>query len=103
MFSRRGRFCFCTVLDRLGWPASHPRDQPLQDHGFSMHQPWQQGKNLHAGPFMDDTGGAAVVLCEDEQEARLVMERDPAVIGGIFVSEVHPWYMVVWERFGQNV
>ena len=53
-------------------------------------------------PFLDDTGGAAIVLCEDEQEANLVMERDPAVIDGIFVAEAHPWYLVEWARFGPD-
>lgn len=85
------------------WLVGKPlMEQPLREHGFYMHRLWQAGKLLHGGPFMDDSGGAAVVLCADEHEARSVIEQDPAVIDGIFVAEAHPWYMVEWESFGQG-
>ncbi len=93
------------ILYRPGpaWLVGQPlTEQPLREHGFYMHRLWQEGKLLHGGPFLDDTGGAAVVLCEDEDEARAIMENDPAVVDGIFVAEGHPWYMVDWERFGQG-
>ena len=31
------------------------------------------------------------------------MERDPRSSAGYSCQNLHPWYMVVWDSFGQNV
>lgn len=59
---------------------------------------YQFGKLRFAGPFEDNTGGAAVIEVENEEEALVVASNDPAVIDGVFVYELHPWLLIPWER-----
>lgn len=50
----------------------------------------EHGKLLLAGPCLDGTYGVAIFTTADAAEAQRIMESDPAVIEGLFKSEIHP-------------
>jgi uncharacterized protein YciI len=63
-----------------------------------MQSLYGKGSLKFAGPFLDDMGGAVVLEADNETEAKAVVASDPAVVGGVFVPEIHPWRLVDWER-----
>ncbi len=81
------------------WPAGkHVGELPLKDHGRYMLSLFKKGTMKQAGPLTDDEGGAVVFEAHDLAEAKTIVADDPAVKSGIFVSELHPWAPVHWER-----
>lgn len=84
------------------WLAGKPiTEQPLQEHGQYVLQLHLAGKLRFAGPFADDSGGAAVFEAADEAEARRIVDNDPAVINQIFVYDLHPWRLLPWEQYAK--
>lgn len=82
------------------WIKGKPvTEQPLQEHGKYLLGLYKSGILRFAGPFTDDTGGAAALEVSDEAEARNLVERDPAVINKIMVYEIRPWRLVPWESY----
>lgn len=79
-----------------GKPVS---EQPLKEHGKYLLELYKSGILRFAGPFADDTGGAAVLEVADEAEAKKVVEQDPAVTSRVMVYELHPWRLVPWENY----
>lgn len=89
------------VIYRPGpaWISGKPvTEQPLKEHGKYMLSLYKNGVLKFAGPFTDNAGGAAVFEAENEDEAKAVVAADPAVISKVFLSELHPWGLVEWER-----
>jgi uncharacterized protein YciI len=81
----------------VGKPLS---EQPLKDHGKYMLSLYKVGVLRFAGPFEDDTGGGAAVFeASGEDEAKNLINQDPAVINRIYVYELHPWRLVPWEKY----
>src|SRR6185295_6271768 len=90
------------VVYRRGpaWIAGKPvKEQPLKDHGRYLIGLYKKGILTFAGPFLDDTGGAAALLVETEEAARAIVAADPAVISGVMIPELHAWKLVNWEAF----
>ncbi|MGD9692026.1 MAG: SRPBCC domain-containing protein [Phycisphaerales bacterium] len=56
-----------------------------------------QGMVLFAGRPMDaaNSPGVVVFLAQDAEEAKRVMEEDPAVAAGVFRAEVHPYKAIL--------
>lgn len=54
----------------------------------------KEGKLLVAGPMGDDTDlrGIFILDCESVEEARTLVDTDPAVIAGKLRAEYHPWW-----------
>jgi uncharacterized protein YciI len=52
------------------------------------------GTLVLGGPFLDDAGGLIVVRAEDADEARTLLQADPAVQEGVMVAEAHPWKLM---------
>lgn len=54
----------------------------------------EEGKLVLAGPFLDDgeLRGIYVFDVESVEEARALTESDPAIVAGVLVMELHPWY-----------
>jgi len=75
-------------------------NQKLMEHGAYIHSLYQQGIAIEGGPFLDDSGGLAIITAEDEAEAEAIMNQDPAIKMGVFVAELHPWFRVNWETYG---
>lgn len=81
------------------WIAGKPvTEQPLKEHGRYLLSLYATGSLKFAGPFLDDSGGAAAFEAADEAEAKAIVEKDPAVVSRVFVYELHPWRLVEWER-----
>ncbi len=78
-------------------PGKPLAEQPLKEHGKYIFSLFSKGELKIGGPFADDAGGAAVLYAADENEAKSMLMKDPAVAGGVFVYELHPWRLVDWE------
>jgi uncharacterized protein YciI len=46
---------------------------------------------LMSGPWQDQSGGIFVVRASDKSTVDAIVERDPAVIGGIIKANIHQW------------
>lgn len=76
------------------------QEQKLMDHGAYIHNLYQQGIVIEGGPFLDHTGGMAIIRVEDQAHAEEIIHQDPAIIEGVFTAELHPWFRVDWETYG---
>lgn len=56
-----------------------------------------EGRLMLAGPCLDAAFGIVILVTESEDEARTMMENDPAVLGGVMVSELHPFKVSILE------
>lgn len=82
------------------WIKGKPvTEQPLKEHGKYLLGLYKSGILRFAGPFGDDTGGAAVIEVENETEAKNLIERDPAVTSGVMIYDLHQWKLVPWENY----
>lgn len=54
----------------------------------------KEGKLLVAGPMGDDTDlrGIFILDCETIDEAKALVDTDPAVVAGKLRAEYHPWW-----------
>ena len=52
------------------------------------------GKLIVAGPFSDDGEMRGVFIFQNtsEEEARIMVDQDPAVKAGRLIVELHPWF-----------
>lgn len=74
------------------WVAGRPvRAQALGPHRAYAQSLFEQGRLLAGGPFLDDSGGIALVRAADADDARRILAADPAVAAGVFVGEARPW------------
>jgi uncharacterized protein YciI len=80
----------------LGKPVGQ---QPLKEHFRFLVGLYKKGILRFAGPFTDDSGGAAALLVPSEEEAKALVASDPAVAAGVMLPELHPWRPVDWEPF----
>jgi uncharacterized protein YciI len=82
------------------WLSGQPISaQPLKGHGQFLLGLYQLGQLRLAGPFRDDTGGALVLEASNEEQARTIIQSDPAVADGVFTYTLHPWTLLPWERY----
>jgi uncharacterized protein YciI len=82
-----------------GWlPGKPVEQQPLKEHGSYMLSLYAKGALKFAGPFTDNAGGAVVLEVENEEGVKALVAADPAVVGRVFLAEVHPWRLVDWEQ-----
>jgi uncharacterized protein YciI len=67
----------------------------LRDHFARLEQLCDQGTVLLAGPSLAgaDTFGLVLLDLEHEEDARAVMESDPAIVGGVMTGELRPFRM----------
>ncbi len=74
-------------------------EQPLDDHVNFIHQLYQRGKVMMAGPLADGTGGLTIMTVESEREARELIEHDPDVLREILRPEIRAWSPIDWENY----
>ncbi len=68
------------------------REQPgVGDHVRFMAGLAERDQLVMGGPFLDDSGGMAVLRVADAAEARRIAETDPAVRSGLLTFTVRPW------------
>ncbi len=75
-------------------------EQRLMEHGQYINSLYKNGKLVEGGPFLDHTGGMALINVDDREQAEKIVEQDPAIITGVFTAELHPWMRVDWENYG---
>ena len=91
------------IIHRPGpaWVEGKPfHEQKLMDHGGYIHSLYVKGILLEGGPFLDHTGGMALIAVEVLEQAKEIVAKAPAIIEGIFTAELHPWMRVDWENYG---
>ena len=74
-------------------------EQPLKEHGKYMLDLYRRGKMKFAGPFTDDTGGAAVIEAADQAEAEAILSKDPGVTSGVMKYMLRPWDLKSWHKY----
>ena len=74
-------------------------EQPLKEHFKYMVGLYKSGVMRFAGPFEDNTGGAAVIEASGEAEAKTIADNDPSVTSRVFVYEMHPWRLISWDQY----
>ncbi len=85
-----------------GWREGKPlAEQPTQEPGMYILGLYEQGKLRFAGPFEDDSGGAAVIEAANLEEAQAIADQDPAVLSQLFKYEIRPWQLIPWERYAK--
>lgn len=77
-------------------------DQPVFRQDWTAHLAYMQelrdsGQLMLGGPFKDDSGAFGIVKAESVDQARALVEADPAVESGLVMVEVRPWHPVVIE------
>ncbi|MBN8585104.1 MAG: hypothetical protein J0M37_08410 [Ignavibacteria bacterium] len=63
----------------------------MSRHFEYLKQKLKEGKLVMAGPVTTGEFGLSVVETESEEEARDIMNNDPAVIAGIMKPEIFPY------------
>lgn len=72
------------------WDASD-RDAVVWEHGRRNFGLRRQGDLAIVCPVRDDTPLSGLyIFSTDAEKATAIMERDPGVLSGVFVFEVHP-------------
>lgn len=92
------------VIYRPGsvWLTGKPiSEQPLQAHAEYLFKLYQAEILRFAGLFADDSGGAALLAVDSEEEARKIASNDPAVTAGVLVYQLHPWQLIPWRCVGK--
>ena len=83
-----------------GWLSGKPlAEQPLGEHVKHHLGLFEKGIVKLAGPFTDDTGGAAVIKASSLEEISGMISVDPAVTNKVFEFDVHPWSLIAGERY----
>ena len=75
-------------------------EQRLREHGAYMHALYKEGILLEGGPFLDHSGGMALIRVGSLEEAEGIIQEDPAVQTGVFAADLRPWMRVDWENYG---
>lgn len=85
------------LLHRGDKADAHTKEEAAkiqQGHMDNMGRLAKMGKLIVAGPFGDDTPlrGIFILDCASIDEAKLLVDTDPAVIAGRLRPEYHPWW-----------
>ncbi len=78
------------------WVAGKgPMAQPgIMAHAENMESLHERHVLWCGGPFLDSSGGLAVLRVASLDEAKKIAADDPGVKSGLFVPEVHAWLLV---------
>lgn len=75
------------------------RSQPgIELHISHLNKLMSDGHLLMGGPFLNDQGGAVVLLADDLASARVLAGQDQAVANELLRIEVHPWAVMLDRR-----
>lgn len=77
------------------WIEGRPANQQnLGDHAQYMSELVKRGYLIFGGPWRDLPGGMTLIRARSDEEAKAILDRDPAVRGGIMVGELRAWNVV---------
>lgn len=88
-------FVVIYVPGRQWKPGVGASEQDLSAHVSYLQTLSRRGRLMLAGPFRDDSGGLAIVLAANLEEARRILASDPAVVRGVLDAELIEWTRVV--------
>jgi uncharacterized protein YciI len=75
-----------------------PEEQAImKEHGLYLQNKLKEKSLILAGPCADTTFGIVLFEAESAEEARKIMENDPAVKGGVMGSELHPFVLSLFQ------
>lgn len=63
----------------------------MSEHFEYLKQKLAEGKLILAGPVLTGDFGLSILETESEEEARDIMNNDPAVLAGIMKPEIYPY------------
>src|SRR5262249_45007955 len=75
--------------------------QRIQEgHMANIRKMAETGKLVVAGPFMDNTELRGVLIFKETtiEEAKAMVDQDPAIKAGRLVVELHPWFAAAGLR-----
>ena len=75
-------------------------EQSLLEHGTYIHKLFQAGILLEGGPFLDHSGGMALIKVKNREQAEEIIKEDPAIHSGVFSADLRPWMRVDWDNYG---
>lgn len=74
------------------WVAGRPMaQQDLRAHAAYHSQLVRDGRSVAGGGFVGLEGGMAIVRAADLAEAQLMLDRDPAIMNGVFAADIRHW------------
>ena len=82
-------------------PGVTPESQRLQEgHMANIRKMADTGKLVVAGPFSDngDLRGVLIFQNTSMEEAKAMVDQDPAIKAGRLVVELHPWFAAAGLR-----
>lgn len=87
------------VVFRQGpsWAKGKPlmEQAGIMEHLDYLDERLRAGELLMAGPFLDNSGGIVLYRVKTVEEARKLVERDPAVLSGLLDYTVQPWMVAM--------
>jgi aminoglycoside 6'-N-acetyltransferase I len=72
----------------------------LSEHFAHLKLMVEAGRAILAGPCLDQTFGIVIVRANSLEEARSLMQADPAVRNGVMSAELHPFRVSLMGRKG---
>lgn len=85
------------------WLANQPMvKQPLAGHFRYMNRLETEEKLVLGGGFTDDSGAMGILFVSGLEEAREIIENDPAVKEGIVTAQIHPYYVTVASKIQKS-
>lgn len=63
---------------------------------------FEAGRLVHAGPFLDDSGGMAVYTADSIEEIHEILAADPFTLGGIVTGTVVKEWKMVFDAAGRT-
>lgn len=89
------------LLDEANWTEKD--NQMVMEHFQALQALLKENKLIMAGRTMnmdETTFGIVILQVENEEEARVIMENDPTVKGGIMTAELYPYRVALYnEKF----
>jgi len=79
-------------------PGEEPVENPeriLQAQSVYLNRLAAAGKLIFAGPWRDERGGLTLLHVRTDEEARKLMDGDPAVQNGLFKAELKAWNVTI--------
>lgn len=75
-----------------------PEEQAImKEHGLYLQNKLKEKSLILAGPCADTTFGVVLFEAESAEEAKKIMENDPAVKNGAMNSELHPFVLSLFQ------
>ena len=76
------------------WECMAAERQLRIDEHISYQRGWlDRGALMAGGPFLDSAGGMAIFRADSADEIELIIDKDPAVVAGVYKAELQRWHV----------